>query len=182
MGKAADVADFLRLDPISLDVYKRQVQHRILYLLSKPGELFMVGDEDQSIYGFRAAYPDIFLRFAEIYPGAALLRLETNYRSSSVITSAAERFIRRNKRRNEKQMRAARPEGAAIRVTEFLHKRAQYAYLVRQLAALPPGQTAAVLYRNNESVLPLLELSLIHIYRMTKSRFSSTLSTPAALR
>ena len=133
------------------------VQHRIIYLLAKPGELFMVGDEDQSIYGFRAAYPDIFLRFTEIYPGAALLRMETNYRSSSVITSAAERFIRRNKRRNEKRMRAARPEGAAIRVTEFLHKRAQYAYLVRQLAALPPGQTAAVLYRNNESVLPLLE-------------------------
>ncbi|MBE5785586.1 MAG: ATP-dependent helicase, partial [Clostridiales bacterium] len=49
------------------------IQHRILYLLASPGELFMVGDEDQSIYGFRAAYPEIFLRFLEIYPGAQLL-------------------------------------------------------------------------------------------------------------
>ena len=133
------------------------VQHRIIYLLAQPGELFMVGDEDQSIYGFRAAYPDIFLRFSEIYPGAAVLRLETNYRSSGVIASAAERFIRRNKRRNDKAMRAVKPVGAPIRVTEFLHKKAQYAYLMKQLAALPPGETAAVLYRNNESALPLIE-------------------------
>lgn len=132
------------------------VQHRIIYLFAQTGELFMVGDEDQSIYGFRAAYPDIFLRFAEIYPGAAILRLETNYRSSGVIASAAERFIRCNKHRNEKRMRAAKPAGAAIRVTEFLHRKAQYAYLVKELAALPPGETAALLYRNNESTLPLI--------------------------
>lgn len=132
------------------------IQHRILYLLAAPGELFMVGDEDQSIYGFRAAYPEIFLRFREIYSGAQLLRLETNYRSTHVIASAAGDFIRRNKNRYPKVMHAARPGGLPIRVAEFLHRKAQYAYLVRELAALPEGQTAAVLYRNNESMLPLL--------------------------
>ncbi len=134
------------------------IQHRILYLLAAPGELFMVGDEDQSIYGFRAAYPEIFLRFAEIYSGAELLRLETNYRSTHVIASAAGNFIRRNKNRFPKAMRAAREGGLPIRVAEFLHRKAQYAYLVKELASLPAGQTAAVLYRNNESMLPLLAL------------------------
>ncbi len=133
------------------------VQHRIIYLLAQPGELFMVGDEDQSIYGFRAAYPEVFLRFGEIYPGAAILRLETNYRSSGAIAYAAACFIRRNRQRSEKNMRAAKPVGEPIRIVQFSHLRAQYPWLVKELAGIAPGETAAVLYRNNGSALPLLE-------------------------
>ncbi|MBE5785901.1 MAG: ATP-dependent helicase, partial [Clostridiales bacterium] len=86
-----------------------------------------------------------------------LLRLETNYRSTHVIAAAAGRFITRNRSRYPKVMQAARSGGMPIRVAEFLHRKAQYAYLIKELAALPPGQTAAVLYRNNESMLPLIE-------------------------
>ena len=57
-----------------------RVQHAIIELLAKKtGNLFMVGDEDQSIYGFRAAYPEALLRFSSVWPGAKTLLLEDNY-------------------------------------------------------------------------------------------------------
>ena len=54
-----------------------------------------MGDEDQSIYGFRAADPSVLIRFPEDWPGARVLRLERNYRSTREIVSAADRFIQK---------------------------------------------------------------------------------------
>ena len=67
-----------------------RVQHAIIELLAKKtGNLFMVGDEDQSIYGFRAAYPEALLRFSSVWPGAKTLLLEDNYRSTPEILRLA---------------------------------------------------------------------------------------------
>lgn len=57
----------------------------------------MVGDEDQSIYGFRAAYPQALTEFDRVYPHAKVLYMEQNYRSTEQIVAAADRFIRRIK-------------------------------------------------------------------------------------
>ena len=73
-----------------------------------------MGDEDQSIYGFRAAGPEALLRFEQDYPGGRVLLLETNYRSTQTIVRAADRFIRQNRHRRDKHMTAARGEGPAI--------------------------------------------------------------------
>lgn len=72
-----------------------RVQHAIIELLAKKtGNLFMVGDEDQSIYGFRAAYPEALLRFSSVWPGAKTLLLEDNYRSTPEILRLAGRIHR----------------------------------------------------------------------------------------
>ena len=68
-----------------------KIQHAIIQLLArKTGNLFMVGDEDQSIYGFRAAYPDALMRFEQTYPKARVLLMEENYRSTPEILRCAQ--------------------------------------------------------------------------------------------
>ena len=136
-----------------------RIQHELLYLLAgETRNLFMVGDEDQSIYGFRAAYPEALLRFETRFPGAKLLFLEQNYRSSSEIVACADALIRRNKSRREKRMTPARSAGggSTLRIVPLRSAAAQYAYLLK-LADTCRGETA-ILYRDNESALPLIDL------------------------
>ena len=118
--------------------------------------LFLVGDEDQSIYGFRAAEPGALLRFERDYPGGRVLFLEKNYRSTQTIVTAADGFIRQNHNRRDKHMTAARGPGPALEELWVYDRAAQYAYLAR--LARDCQQETAVLYRNNESALPVLDL------------------------
>lgn len=115
----------------------------------------MVGDEDQSIYGFRAAYPEALLSFEKNHPGAKVLLMEENFRSNAKIVDAADRFIQENTLRHEKHMKAVREAGSDIREIQLKSRKSQYAYL-EKVAADCQKQTA-VLYRDNESVLPLVD-------------------------
>ena len=134
-----------------------RIQHDILELLAgKGGNLFLVGDEDQSIYGFRAAEPSALLHFEEAHPGARVLLMETNYRSTPQIVAAADRFIAANTGRREKHMRASRGDGLPVREHWLPDREAQYRE-VAALAAQVPGDTA-VLYRDNDSALPVIDL------------------------
>ena len=134
-----------------------KIQHAIIALLAgKNDDLFMVGDEDQSIYGFRAAYPAALLRFEADHPNARVLFMETNFRSDASIVKAADSFIRKNTLRRDKHMKASREETAGIHRIDLTGRRAQYTYLAK-VAADIRGETA-VLYRNNESMLPLIDL------------------------
>ena len=133
-----------------------KIQHEIIRILAgERDQLFMVGDEDQSIYGFRAAYPEALLRFGQDHPGAKVLLMEENFRSNARIVEAAARFIQKNVLRHEKHMRAARPAGAEIREIELKGRSVQYRYLVK--VAQDCRTQTAVLYRDNESALPLVE-------------------------
>lgn len=133
-----------------------KIQHAIIRLLTgENGNLFMVGDEDQSIYGFRAAYPEALMRFEESYPNARVLLMEENFRSTPEILQAADAFIRKSKSRHPKTIRPTRPSGTAVEVISAVDRAAQYAYLL-QLAKT--DECPAVLYRNNDSALPLLDL------------------------
>ena len=134
-----------------------RIQHTILRLLAgRRQNLFLVGDEDQSIYGFRAAEPGALLRFERDYPGGRVLFLEKNYRSTQTIVTAADGFIRQNHNRRDKHMTAARGPGPALEELWVYDRAAQYAYLARLARDCP--QETAVLYRNNESALPVLDL------------------------
>ena len=134
-----------------------KIQHEIIKLLAKKyGNIFMVGDEDQSIYGFRAAYPEALLEFEKTYPNAKTLLIEQNYRSSSEIVSAANAFVVKNRFRHEKQIRQTRGEVCPVRVIEALSREYQIKYLLA--AARKCENQTAVLYRNNESALPLIDL------------------------
>lgn len=154
-----------------------KIQHAIIALLADgTGNLFMVGDEDQSIYGFRAAYPEALLSFEKKHPGAKVLLMEENFRSNAKIVEAADKFIQKNTLRHEKHMRAAREAGADIREISLKSRKAQYVYLMKAAQECTTGMAGmsgseehrgradasvtetAVLYRDNECAIPLIDL------------------------
>ncbi|MBQ5426777.1 MAG: ATP-dependent helicase [Pseudobutyrivibrio sp.] len=133
-----------------------KIQHMIISLLAgRDGNLFMVGDEDQSIYGFRAAYPDALLNFEKEHPGAKVLVMDKNYRSNARIVEAADIFIQHNKERHAKHICATKSAESEINFVSIAREN-QYSYLMK--AAENPATRTAVLYRDNESVLPLVDL------------------------
>ena len=134
-----------------------KIQHEIIALLaSKRENLFMVGDEDQSIYGFRAAYPEALLSFEKNHHGAKVLLMEENFRSNANIVEAADSFIQKNTLRHEKRMKATRERGAEVKEISLKSRSAQYSYLLK--VALDCKEETAVLYRDNESAIPLVDL------------------------
>ena len=134
-----------------------RIQHRIIRLLAgQSRNLFLVGDEDQSIYGFRAADPSALVRFPEEWPGARVLRLEQNYRSTREIVAAADRFIQKNTSRLPKHMRAVRGSGPAPEEISVYDRQRQYRWLAK--LAKSCDRETAVLYRDNDSALPLIDL------------------------
>lgn len=154
-----------------------KIQHAIIALLvAGTGNLFMVGDEDQSIYGFRAAYPEALLSFEKKHSGAKVLLMEENFRSNAKIVEAADKFIQKNTLRHEKHMRAAREAGADIREISLKSRKAQYVYLMKAAQKCTTGMAGmsgseehkgradasvtetAVLYRDNECAIPLIDL------------------------
>ena len=134
-----------------------KIQHDMIALLaSSANNLFMVGDEDQSIYGFRAAYPQVLSSFEKTHPGAAVLFMELNYRSGSEIVEAADRFIQKNKNRHKKNVRPTREEKGSVRKIPVKNRGNQYYYLAK--VAEECDKETAVLYRNHESALPLIDI------------------------
>lgn len=153
-----------------------KIQHAIIALLaSKTENLFMVGDEDQSIYGFRAAYPEALLSFEKNHPGAKVLLMEENFRSGAGIVKAADTFIQKNKLRHKKHMRAIKGGEEVVKEIAVKTRDDQYRYLAavaENCAAARADRvggrsdngtadvshTVAVLYRDHECALPLIDL------------------------
>ena len=146
-----------------------KIQHTIIALLaSRDDNLFMVGDEDQSIYGFRAAYPEALLNFEKEHRGAKVLVMEQNYRSCGKIVKAADQFIQKNTLRHAKHMvcagendsaidlRGGMSAGGGVKEIYLRGRMAQYKYLLK--VAEGCTEKTAVLYRNNESAIPLVDL------------------------
>ena len=133
-----------------------KIQHAIIKLLAEGNNIFMVGDEDQSIYGFRGSYPKALLNFRYDYKNPYILRMEKNYRSTAQIVDKAQTFISKNKGRYEKNMTAERSEGSEVKLIEVSTKEAQYNYLL-DVAKNATSETA-FLYRDNESAVVLIDL------------------------
>ena len=134
-----------------------KIQHEIIRLLAgRSLNLFMVGDEDQSIYGFRAAYPQALMDFEQVYPGAQVLLMEENYRSSEEIVAAANAFVARSRYRRPKTLRATQGAQCPIEIRHITRREEQIDWLFEE--AQRGGGETAVLFRNNESALPLVDL------------------------
>ncbi len=131
------------------------LQHRIIEELSRGGNLFMVGDTDQSIYGFRGAEPEYIVNIREMYPDARILRLEANYRSSGNIVRLADLFIRQNVYRHPKNMFTGNEEGEAPVVCLLENMEKQLQKTIQLIEKEPSLWKTAVLYRNNLSGLPV---------------------------
>ncbi len=135
-----------------------KLQHEIIRLLAQGSNLFMVGDEDQSIYGFRAAYPKALLNFRYDYLNPYILRMEQNYRSTNQIVEKAQSFISKNKGRYEKHMTAQRGDGEDVSLISVSSREDQYMYLLD--VAKNVNTETAFLFRDNESAVVLVDLLL----------------------
>lgn len=139
-----------------------RLQYEVLRLLAAPeNELFLVGDDDQSIYQFRGARPELMRRFVTDYADAKQLYLKENYRCAQEIVRQAGRLISHNKNRFEKEIFAARSVMGEVKMQEFpsplRENRAIVAEIRRQHAAGVPYTDMAVLFRTNRQAGYLLE-------------------------
>lgn len=97
-----------------------KIQYDIIKMLAKPeNNLFVVGDDDQSIYRFRGAKPEIMLKFEQDYPGSGRVLLDINYRSTKAIVDAASCVIRNNLTRFTKGIRTINQQGERIEIKRF---------------------------------------------------------------
>lgn len=119
----------------------------------------MVGDEDQSIYGFRAAYPKALMDFEQNWPGAKVLLMEQNYRSTPQIVNMADKFIRQNKNRHAKHMNAFQGSGSEISFKYCASRNKQYEILADMCRKANEEKIqTAILYRNNDTALPVIDM------------------------
>ncbi|WP_256760059.1 ATP-dependent helicase [Cohnella sp. WQ 127256] len=133
------------------------VQHAIIeQLVQAHGNLCVVADDDQSIYTWRAAEPQYLLDFKQVYKDAAILKMEQNYRSSPNIVDVANRFIKRNKNRYDKNMFTLNPQHTPITITGLPDYKYQAKYVVEKIAHKNDLNEVAVLYRNNSSSIMLM--------------------------
>jgi DNA helicase-2/ATP-dependent DNA helicase PcrA len=142
-----------------------EIQLQIVCLLAaRHHNLFVVGDDDQSIYRFRGARPNIMLTFADQPFPVRKIFLKTNYRCSPAIVQAADRLIRHNVMRYEKEVHAAKNSDQPVEYVTHADKRAQAQAVCKDIEmVLKSGydpQEIAVLYRTNGQVRTVREMLL----------------------
>ncbi|WP_168119609.1 ATP-dependent helicase [Paenibacillus sp. HB172176] len=133
------------------------VQHALVEKLAREHRnLCVVADDDQSIYSWRGAEPAYLLDFKKVYPEAATLFMEQNYRSSKEIVETANLFIKRNKNRYPKNMFTNNESAEPIALRSLGDYRDQAKYLAEQLQGAERLGECAILYRNNSSSITLI--------------------------
>lgn len=140
------------------------IQHELVKLLVRPlNNLFLVADDDQSIYGFRGAEPKELKEFNKNYPGTKKYFIETNYRSTVNIVFAANEFIKMNDDREVKNMVAHTQRMKPIEIKTLYNDDEQISYLIDYITkkdksdSIDIKKSTAILYRNNISALTLID-------------------------
>ena len=143
---------------VLVDEYQdtNHAQYRLLQLLAaEHGNLMVVGDEDQSIYGFRDADIRNILDFEQDFPEAAVVKLEQNYRSTQTILSAANAVVERNRQRRPKRLWTEIAGGEPVQLSELADEHEEARWVAGEIERLAgeEGRAAlrriAVFYRTN---------------------------------
>ena len=135
-----------------------KVQLEIIRTLAHPkNNLFIVADDDQSIYGFRGAYPEGLFQFNKIYKDGKIYYMEENYRSTKNIVNICNRFIKKNTLRFNKDIFTKNPYIEPIKLVKVKNLEEQYTYLMDQLEGIVDYRNTAILYRNNLSAVGIME-------------------------
>ena len=142
---------------VLVDEYQdtNHAQYRLLQLLaSEHGNLMVVGDEDQSIYGFRHADVSNILDFDEDFKGAEIVKLEQNYRSTQTILSAANAVVERNRERRPKELWSEGEEGERVQLNELTDEHEEARWVAGEIERLEQEDgvsrsEVAVFYRTN---------------------------------
>ena len=155
LRECPDVADKWRRRFRYILVDEYQDTNRVQYLLLREltagrGNIMAVGDEDQAIYSWRGAEIQNILDFEKDFPGAAVYRLEQNYRSTPAILNAANRLVSHNTMRLGKQLWTARPDIGAVRFVIAPTAEAEAAFIASELKEgnMSP-RSVAILYRTH---------------------------------
>ena len=140
-----------------------QAQYDVVRMLAAPQDnLFVVGDDDQSVYGFRGAKPGIMMEFMKDYPTARQILLDVNYRSSGYIVKGALRVIGNNKIRFEKKIEAFRKPDETVHVQEVKDPVQEAEYVLERIREYREKGVSytemAVLYRTNVDARAMSEL------------------------
>ncbi len=141
------------------------LQYEIVRMLAAPEDnLFIVGDDDQSIYRFRGAKPEIMLNFPKDYPKAEVIELDCNFRCTPSILNSALYVIEGNAHRFAKKLHAVRPDGLPVDIREFRDQEHEILYLIRCIRnGMEQGRSGsdfAVLFRTNQAARPFAERML----------------------
>ena len=141
---------------IMVDEYQdtNELQFKLLELLaSEHGNLCVVGDDDQSIYGWRGANIRNILEFSKRFKGTKTVKLETNYRSTEPILKAANELIEHNSQRIGKKLSSFKGVGEAVKLLHTLDESLESKSIAREIKSLlakgVPAEEIAVLYRIN---------------------------------
>jgi DNA helicase-2/ATP-dependent DNA helicase PcrA len=142
---------------VLVDEYQdtNHAQYRLLQLLtSEHGNLMVVGDEDQSIYGFRHADIRNILDFERDFPEAEVVKLEQNYRSTQTILSAANAVVERNRERRPKQLWTEIAGGEPVHLSELSDEHEEARWVAGEIGRLAEEdgvkrEDVAVFYRTN---------------------------------
>ena len=139
-----------------------KIQFDIVKMLAAPeNNLFVVGDDDQSIYRFRGARPELMLHFKDDYPEAEQILLDTNYRSQKEIVEASLRLIGCNKERFQKKIQANQEAGEPVEYAVFKSQREEIAKIIWDIQAhMDRGgryEDFAILFRTNTQPQMLME-------------------------
>ena len=121
---------------VLIDEYQdiNSVQYELVKKIIAPEQnLFVVGDDDQSIYGFRGCNPQIMLAFKEEFPNGKIITFPINYRCTQAIVDVAECVISHNENRYEKHFRAAKDTDTPVHIKAFDNKEAEYEKLIYEL-------------------------------------------------
>jgi DNA helicase II / ATP-dependent DNA helicase PcrA len=137
---------------ILVDEYQdtNQAQYLFLHLLAKSGNLFVVGDDAQSIYGFRGSNIANILNFEKDFPGALVIKLEQNYRSTKNILSAAQKVIELNAEQKPKTLWTDNDEGDMVVIKEVYDGHAEAVFVARKIVQLSSGEEDELEYESEE--------------------------------
>ena len=141
-----------RFQYVLVDEYQdtNRPQYELMcHLAGERGNLTVVGDEDQSIYSWRGARLDNILDFERDFPGARVLRLEDNYRSTQIILDAAAGLVAHNRERKGKTLRATREGGEPLRIHQASDEYDEAAWVADHVARFGSPGRAAILFRTN---------------------------------
>ena len=138
------------------------VQYDVIRMLAAPeNNLFIVGDDDQSIYRFRGARPEIMLGFHKDYPGTKQIILDVNYRSTKSIVRCAGRVIKHNQNRYQKQIFTTNEQGTTVHIQEVKHPIEESKYVLKEIQEAQkrgvPASEIAVLFRTNVEARAMVE-------------------------
>lgn len=135
-----------------------KIQHKLIQLIANPkNNIFVVADDDQSIYSFRGAYPKFLLEFENMYPGTKKVYIEENFRSTKEIVGVANKFIKTNTVRFDKALFTNNEAGNPVRIVKLKNEDEMVEFLIGDLKLLSGSRENAVLYRNNISAISLAD-------------------------